>query len=349
MDPSDLLIDLVNIRTDGSSNKEMIVYLKGLFKQYQVKRLALVQGDDNLQGMVVKIAGKDSRRPVVFVMHTDTVVGDWFKEAVDAGDEIVGLGSADMKSGIACVCAAVSQADYDRDVYLVFTCDEEMQARSGYALRRELTMRDAIVIVPEPSARRICVGQNGCVSYRVTTTGVVSHGSLATEGDNQNAINKMIAIAGFIDDQAWRKEGIASQNIGYIEGGTRSNIVPEKCIMKFEQRYLPGSNIVKAAAEMSDKLLGLGASNVEISFLKEGLRNEDAALIERFKSIVDSVYPCTTDSYPAWTEAATFKDVGECFIFGPGDLKDAHKPQERVRKDDLKIFTQAYRELLRRL
>ncbi|MCA9459074.1 MAG: M20/M25/M40 family metallo-hydrolase [Nanoarchaeota archaeon] len=355
MNEKELLIDLVNIKSQrGISNIGMINYLKKLFVGHNIKEVIHSKDNVPLYNLIVKIEGSNNlnKPPIIFVMHTDTVIGEWFQKHEESNSRIIGLGSCDMKGGITSACCAVLKKIYDRDLYLIFTSDEESGGYGGKLIKETFKLdKKAIVIVTEPTSKKIFTSQNSCVGYQVDTSGIPKHASLSTFENNlnNNAIYKMFLISNFLMDYEKKSDKLHSQNIGYINGGTSSNIVSETCKMKFEQRFKPGVNIKRKAEETISSLYNLNAKNIKISFFGESFSNENISLLDKIENLVSSFFEIEFATFTAWSEAGTFDYLGDCIIFGPGEIEMAHKNNESIDIKEVEIFTEIYSKLIEKL
>lgn len=357
MDEILLLKELVSIRSDPSrSNKDMITFLSGLFINYPQEIIEQDKKGLKLYNLIIKIpatikVATDVRlRPIIFVMHSDTVEGEWFEDVVETDTRIIGLGSCDMKAGIASVCSAVLENSYDRDIFLTFSSDEETSGKGAKIINEKLDVEDALIIIPEPTSRKINNSQNSCISYEVTTVGQRQHASIDMNFNNTNsAILKMIKLCTFLADCFKIDSDISSQNIGRIHGGITPNIVADRCVMSFEQRFVPGVDIDKKKEDMVILLNKLGASDVKITFFGKDFNNNNKGLEKSITDMISKYFEPKFENLKAWTEAGIFSDRGECIIFGPGDVNFAHTKGEYVEKDDIKIFKNIYSEFIEKL
>ncbi|MBN2459817.1 M20/M25/M40 family metallo-hydrolase [Candidatus Woesearchaeota archaeon] len=355
MEPIELLKRLVDIKSDcTASNREVIDVISGLFAQYRREIIPQAKSNTGMYNLIIKIKAKckNKKKSFVFVMHTDTVKGKWFRKSVESEGKIIGLGSCDMKAGIAAVCTAVLEQDYERDIYLVFNSDEETSGLGANLTSARLSVKDAIVIVPEPTSGKICIGQNSCVGYEIATKGRSFHSSLnkdAAFNMKNNAISKMSKIISFLNVNQKQNKSIDSQNIGFIEGGITANVIPDYCKMKFEQRFKPISNTKFEIANSIKELQRLGAVDIKLNFNGESFINNNKKLIDKFQKIVTKYYPATTGLFKAWSDAVIFRKSGSCFIFGPGNYEQAHQKGEYVKKSEVIMFKKIYQELLTKM
>lgn len=354
----ELLKKLVSIRSEPSkSNKEIIMFISELFKVYPQRMLQQEKNGLELFNLIITIPikegikkNKESFKPIIFCMHSDTVEGEWFGEVLETNRDIIGLGSCDMKAGIASVCSAVLEADTNREIYLVFSSDEETSGKGARLISEKLDVNNAIIIVPEPTSRKVNNSQNSCLSFEITVEGIRQHASISTDFNNKNnAIIKMVRICKYLIDYPRTDSDLTSQNIGFINGGITSNMVADKCVMKFEQRFLPGTNVNNKIWDMTLALQKLGASSVKLRFFGEDFSNNNKDIEKKVGEIVSKYFVPKFEKFKAWSEAGIFCDKGECMIFGPGDSNLAHTKNESVEKKEVTIFKDIYSDFIREL
>ncbi len=352
VDPIKMAFELVTIRSSPDvSNKEIINYLKEKFSNFETKIIFQKKGNIDLFNLIVKIPSKNKKsKPIVFLMHTDTVLGSWLKDVTEVDDKIIGLGACDMKGAISSACSAALKKEYNRDIYLLFSSDEETTTKGVVLIKNELDIENAVFIATEPSSHKILSSQNSIVSYVIETSGKQAHSSLATKGFNKknNAIHKMIKICDYFLSLEGSKK-IAAQNIGVIGGGSASNIVSDKCFVRISQRFNPEVNHIKESNKVISKVMNLGASRAEFSFRGKGFSDKNKKLVSKFKKIVSKHFLVEVGKFVAWSEAGEFSDLGNCFIFGPGKFEDAHTINESIQKSEILLFEKIYVDLIENL
>lgn len=371
-DVVDILKNLISIDSQCiKSNKRIIDYISAFFENSSKFSCQLFSynkaNSDNLElyNLVVKIKGKSSVSPLVFVAHTDTVPASSFWKnqefvAVEKEGKIFGLGSCDMKAGLACMISSALSLDKipEQDIFLVFDSDEELNGEGGRRIVKELNFSNARIVVAEPSSKKIFYKQKGCLDMEIVSKGVSLHSSKTNSKNNleNNAIYKMNLIINqlfeyekSIEEKQDSDLGKASFNIGFISGGTSANVVADSCSILVSRRLLPFENIDLEAdkinsicedvvSDCESKIVFYGqsfSSNKEGNFAKQ---------LEKLSSKYLNI--CEFGFMSAWTEAALFSNFGETFIFGPGDISLCHVPFEYVFVSDLRAFVKIYFDLM---
>src|SRR5262249_28320616 len=131
---------------------------------------------------VVARAGRRGARRLLFNGHLDVVGTDgmihdpWSADAING--RMYGRGSADMKSGIASMCAAAARVadSVNGEIVIAAVTDEEFESVGTRALIASGVRADA-AIVTEPTSLAIMPAHLGFVWIDVTTHGRAAHGS----------------------------------------------------------------------------------------------------------------------------------------------------------------------------
>jgi succinyl-diaminopimelate desuccinylase len=277
---------------------------------------------------------------VVIAGHIDTVpVNRNLPSRLD-GDLLYGLGSCDMKGGVAVSLLLAAGLDApSRDVTYVFYEAEEVEAdRNGLGLiaaeRPELLAADFAVLM-EPSNAGVEAGCQGTLRVDVTTTGKRAHSARAWNG--VNAIHGAGAILDrltrysprqpVIDGLTYR-EGL---NAVAIEGGVAGNVVPDACTVSVNYRFAPDRSEVEAAAHIREVFDGFELVVVDSApGALPGLDRPAAA------AFLEAVGGPARPKF-GWTDVSRFSALGIPAVnFGPGDPELAHAQAEHVPVDQLR-------------
>jgi succinyl-diaminopimelate desuccinylase len=271
---------------------------------------------------------------VVVAGHIDTVpVNRNLPSRLD-GDLLYGLGSCDMKGGVAVslLLAAGIQAP-SRDVTYVFYEAEEVEAdRNGLGLiaseRPELLAADFAVLM-EPSNAGVEAGCQGTMRVDVTTTGRRAHSARAWNGVNAihgagailDRLARYVPRQPVIDGLTYR-EGL---NAVAIEGGVAGNVIPDACTVSVNYRFAPDRSEEEAAALMSEVFEGF--EPVVVDSAPGALPGLDRPAAAAFVAAVGG----TAHPKFGWTDVSRFSALGVPAVnFGPGDPELAHSQAEHV-------------------
>ena len=189
-------------------------------------------------------SGKDG---ILLLCHMDTVfpLGTIQKTPFhENGEKIFGPGTLDMKAGIVIALAAIEQAQkqgLSRPVTLLCTSDEEIGSHTSRTLIEQLAKESALALIMEGALLdgSLKTWRKGVGSLWVTVKGRAAHSGGAHQ-DGRNAIEEMahlvLAIQKLTD---YEKQ--TTVNVGVIQGGTVSNVVPEEASIEVDIRGMqPG-------------------------------------------------------------------------------------------------------------
>jgi succinyl-diaminopimelate desuccinylase len=278
--------------------------------------------------------------------HLDTVPANGNATPRIEGDVLHGLGSADMKGGLAVLLrlAEALHAEPDaarHDVTLAFyECEEVADQFNGlrkvFAAREELLAGDFAVLL-EPTDGWVEAGCQGVLSVRARFDGERAHTARPWMGRNaiHRAADVLARLAAHeadtvdIDGLAYRE----SLQTVHIDGGIadKYNVVPDVCTIVVNRRFAPG--YTAAEAEVQVRALLEGADDVEVLQAQSGaLPNLANPLVAEFvEGLSLPVRPKL-----GWTDVARFASRGvPALNFGPGDPTIAHTAGEFVTRDSL--------------
>lgn len=312
-------------------------------------------------------------RPGVLVLgHSDVVpagVG-WtaapFSPRVADG-WLTGRGAADMKGGIAAALqalGAVHQVLPQMPLELLITVDEEDLATgidAYLAADTEDRERYLACIVAEPTDLAVVVACRGAANLEIEVTGRAAHAGRPEDG--ANAITTAARIAGWIaDDHARMRAGAsgllgsATWNVGRIEGGHGTSIVPDRCTLLVDRRLMPGEDGQAALAQLQAGIadaLGDSGCDAQAALLMEmpGFQTEPThpLVTTAVDALVAEGGAAPVEAWTAACEGGFIARHHGCptIILGPGDITgQAHQPDERVPIVDLATAARAYTRLL---
>jgi glutamate carboxypeptidase len=191
------------------------------------------QFGDHLQ---VDFPGKSGGKPIMLLGHLDTVypLGTLTTMPFRVADgRLWGPGSFDMKSGIAFMLHAIEGLrqwhgdELPRPVTVLLVSDEEVGSDSSRHITENLARKAAAVLVLEPAygpKGAVKTARKGVGEYVLKVRGKAAHSGLDFEKGESAIIElaqQIMAISKLTD----LKRGI-SVNIGTVQGGTRSNVIP---------------------------------------------------------------------------------------------------------------------------
>jgi succinyl-diaminopimelate desuccinylase len=295
--------------------------------------------------------GRPSR--VVLGGHLDTVPGE--QGARIEGDVLHGLGSADMKGGLAIYLdLARTVSEPACDVTFVFYAGEEVDARFNglaqlFADRPELLEGD-VAILGEPTEGWVEAGCQGTMRFELTLAGARAHTARPWMG--VNAVHRLGKVLAVLDAYEARRPVIdgcefreALQAVR-VEGGIANNVVPDTATLIINHRVAPDRTIAEAEAHVRELLTPVLAEGDVLTLLAAdppAIPGLDRPLL---KGMVErSGLPVRAKL--GWTDVARFSEHGIPAVnLGPGDPVLAHTADERVERATLESVHAALLDLL---
>ena len=319
----------------------------------------LQEGIPHRPNVIARIGPRDA--PALMLNgHLDVVgvegmVHDPFAAEVRA-DCIYGRGSADMKGGIAAMCAAaVAAADRtsERQIVITAVADEEYESLGMRALVASGIRADAAIIT-EPTRLAICPAHRGFVWMDVTFRGRAAHGSRYDIG--VDAITHAGLVLSELEKlERAREQGTRHQLLGrgslhasIIRGGVGMSTYPEECVLSLERRTLPGETADDAVREIETACAAVRGRDsrldARITQTTSQLPSDvsvDSPIVGRLKRALEhESVPTKIEGMPAWTDAALLNEAGiPTICFGPGDIALAHAAEEFVPIADVETAT----------
>ncbi len=301
-------------------------YLESL--GYTVELQEVVDGRKN----VIATASDD---PKVFLStHMDTVPP--FIAPTEDEEKIFGRGSCDAKGIIASqiIAAEKLRSDGIDQIGLLYTVDEEESCLGAkVANDHPIAAKCEYLINGEPTDLDLGIGSKGSLRMLLKTKGKAAHSAYPEMGES--AIEKMIAVlTDILAAELPRDEffGETTLNIGTINGGLKTNVVPP-----FAEAGLHIRMVTELAPvlEVLEKAID-GRAELETMSLSLPVK---MLAVDGFKQ---KVVRFTTDipNLPNW---------GTPLLLGPGSILDAHTSHEFVLKKDLETAVGLYVELVKQL
>jgi succinyl-diaminopimelate desuccinylase len=287
---------------------------------------------------------------LVLAGHTDTVPVNGNDRARVEGDTLFGLGSSDMKGGLAVfleLALAVGRGEITPRVDLTFVfyaCEEVAREHNGllelFRERPDLTSCDA-AILGEPTDAWIEAGCQGAFSVELTFAGQRAHSARPWTG--VNAIHRAGAAIERIRDWPGRQPVIdgceyrEAMQVVLVTGGVARNVVPDRCTITVNHRFAPDHDLEAARQTVRDVIGDAFDPNADDSWHEidvsmgapPSLRHPLLAnLVERSGRAPRAKL--------GWTDVAFFAEQNiPAANFGPGDPLLAHTQGEFVTRAQL--------------
>ncbi len=288
--------------------------------------------------------------------HTDTVPWDeglWRSDPFklqERDGRLYGLGTADMKSFLALALQAASRFDpaaIARPLILLATADEESTMSGARALAAAGRPRARCAIIGEPTGLRPIRMHKGVMMEAIRLTGRSGHSSDPALGNS--ALEGMHAVLGALLawrknlQQAWRHDDFRvphpTINPGVIQGGDAPNRICGFCELQIDMRPLPGMALGPLRADLEAHLRaaardrGLG---FELTSLVEPIPPFETPRTSVLVAAAEAMTGHSAGAVAFGTEAPFLSQLGmDTIVLGPGDLAQAHQPDEFLALDQI--------------
>lgn len=337
MEKFEVLKKLVKFNTiKDNENSEILDYIEEYLKKLDFKT------ELKNKNLVMSIG---DNHKIGFLGHTDTVEYiDEFKNPFDItinNGYIYGLGTCDMKGGIAAMLDTVKEIDFSKLRYgmkLYFTYDEEIDFGGIHELVEMNEQFPDLMIFGEPTNNELFTGHKGLMEYEISFKGLKAHSSNPAKGisANLNAVKFISELDSFynnvikIDEEPSYEVPYTTMNVGTINGGTAKNSVPAQCDITIDFRIANKKHINKIIKKIED---------LALKYKAEANINE---LIEPFANKIDFLDEIKTTNF--MTEASMVPN-SKRIILGTGPVT-AHEVNEHISIESYKKLIEQYKELI---
>ena len=316
-----------------------------------------VRVSDHGAGAVSLFATRGTPK-LLFNVHLDTVPDSpqWSASPFElrvTDDRAIGLGACDIK-GAAAALLAVANAS-GGDIALLFTTDEEGADPRCVQAFLECKPEFAGVLVAEPTRCKAVLAHRGIQSVLARFEGRAGHASGAQKAAD-SALHQVVrwshAALDFADSQAQQHFGGLHGlrfNLGRVEGGIKANMIAPSAEVRFGMRPLPSMDMDRLLEQLRTM-----SENAPVEFretfrgspLPADTANADARQHDA-RALADALDIPVGEAVDFWTEAALFSQAGyTTFVFGPGDIAQAHSADEWVALEQLETVATHYLRIL---
>jgi succinyl-diaminopimelate desuccinylase len=272
---------------------------------------------------------------VVIAGHIDTVpLADNLPARVEGG-VLWGLGSTDMKAGIAVMLRlAAALPTPSRDVTYVFYDHEEVESvRNGLGrLSRDHAdwLAGDFAVLMEPTDAIVEAGCQGTLRAEVTVRGRRAHSARSWMGVNAihgaaEVLDRLVAYEPrrvLVDGLEYR-EGL---NAVGVRGGVAGNVIPDSCAVSVNYRFAPDRSLEEAEEHVRAVFTGYELE------LMDGAAGAVPGLARPAAAEFVAAIGAPPKPKVAWTDVARFSALGVPAVnYGPGDPQLAHTSDERVQ------------------
>ena len=355
-DVAQLLREIVAIPSNSADGHEdmrcIISHVSEFLKQLGCE---LTTGVEKDRPVLLARCGENAEGGVLFSGHLDTVpVGEgWTRGAGEIEEGIMyGRGTSDMKGGCAAILIAAERLSSEGTPFsILFTTDEETTMKGAEAMAGSVKENRAVIIA-EPTDFDVVFREKGVYQFSIITKGKSAHASLPWLGEN--AISKMGAAITALRQEPVNEGDVADRltiNPDVINGGTKVNVIPDAAYLEVDTRFPPSMTRSDVKMEIRERLgnAGLSWQDYEIKQMHhlppvevDPNREEIRAMLKMAGGRLISV--------PYATEMVMFRPYNDkVMVCGPGEVKEAHVVDEKIRISDVERAAEIYYEYAKHL
>lgn len=296
---------------------------------------------------------------VLFAPHTDTVSVEGMSIEPFSGElregRVWGRGASDTKGTMAAMLWALREsherlAELGHEIWFAGLMSEEADQHGSRALAAE--ERFDFVIAGEPTELQVVHTHKGAAFLNLTTHGVAAHASRPDLGEN--AIEKMLAVLAFIRTELAPEFaaqcdpvlGSSTLSIGTIRGGSKTNVIPDRCEASVDLRFVPAHYRPTIIDDLRARLRQI-VPDVEVTAAPAPPLFTDPA-----HPLIGVLGECGARPVgaPWFCDACYFAERGmPAVALGPGSIAQAHTKDEWIATADLEAGVEFFKRFLARL
>ncbi len=311
---------------------------------------------------------------LVLAGHTDTVpydAGRWQNDPfrlTEADNRLYGLGTADMKAFFALALTAAAPfspllskgGEFLRQPLIILaTADEESTMSGARALVAAGHPKARYAVIGEPTGLRPVRMHKGIFMEAIRLRGQSGHSSDPSLGNN--ALEGIYQVIGEL--LKWRKQlqathvnplfhvPVPTMNLGHLHGGDNPNRICADCELQLDLRPLPGMDMEELRAVLRQRVQQvLEGSGLEIEFvpLSEGTPAMETSAQTEIVQVAERLTKHTASAVAFGTEAPYLTALGmDTIVLGPGDIAQAHQPDEFIALNRLQPMIDVLTQLIR--
>ncbi|MEM3366662.1 MAG: ArgE/DapE family deacylase [Candidatus Methanomethyliaceae archaeon] len=374
--------DLISIPSRNPPGEEKVCaeYIYNKLKEIGIESYMVNAPLPNRPQVVGILRGRKAHPALILNGHIDVVpegnLSLWktlpFDGTVKDG-KIFGRGACDMKTALAMmleVARTLKNRNIEGTIIFTFASGEErLEPGTKYLLTEFLPchgINGDFGIVLEPTQCNIGVAEGGGIWTRVVVKGRASHSSTPEKGIN--AISKAAKLISRIDEYNLSLMKSKSHplvkgpslKVTMINGGVKENIIPETCNLLVERRVLPTESLFEARKELEWLLDEMSRKDFEFKYEVEETTSWEPAEVGKDSFIVEQLinaYKLVLGrepkivGVPYGTDMRNFVNDANipCVIFGPGNIENAHSPNEFISVKEIDISMKVILSLLENL
>lgn len=359
--------DSVSVRSNGSIAALMRSWLEEL--GFEIEQLEMIDPEGEVKVSIVAKRGPGSGG-LAYFCHNDVVpVDDWSAEAggpfsgVVCSGRLWGRGACDMKGSAAAALAAIARIDAKQQkapLYFVVTSDEEHGMHGAKLVSQrsrffaELVAGNTVGIIGEPTELRVVNAHKGGCNLIVTSRGRSAHSS-TTDGLNANwrlidflarvkEVHQRCECEPALQNRAFHPSSL-SLNLVIRNRPAASNITVGSASAQIFLRPMPDVPWEELVAELVQAAESLGLEVSPVSKLPPLHTPVDRPYVQTALELTCQEKPGAV-SYA--TDGCWFTQLNDVIVMGPGNIEQAHRPDEWISLEQLAKGVDLFEKFFRR-
>jgi acetylornithine deacetylase len=328
-----------------------------------------VPGHPGKVNLVATLGGGEPGEGLVLSGHADTVPFDahlWHSDPLQLTEtegKLYGIGTADMKSFLALALDAARgfrSQDLKRPLILLATADEESAMHGARALVESGRALGRYAVIGEPTNLRPVRAHKGVMAEAIRLTGRSGHAS--DPGLGNNALEGMHAVLGALFawrdrlQQRYRDPAFAidypTMNAGHIHGGDNFNRICGHCELHIDVRPIPNQDPATLRAQIRELVEPIATQRglaFEVEPLFPSIPPAETAAGSAIVQAVEGLTRSRAETANFGTETPFLNALGmETIVFGPGDIQQAHQPDEYLALERIPPMVAYLQQLIER-
>ena len=373
----DCLVAFPTVSSD--TNLPLIYFVHDYFAQHGIESIIIPNEDGTKAGLVAQV-GPNVAGGVALSGHSDVVPvegQDWSTDpwsVVEKEGRLYGRGTCDMKGFVALAMAAMVKAksmDLQRPLQFALSRDEEVGLLGAPDVAKGLLDNFAkveAVVVGEPTEMKVVTGHKSCDDLQFHVRGHEVHSSRLNEG-----VSAVMCAARFVE---WvRQQNIESQaktpsataalydppfttlHVGMIHGGTAHNITAKDCYFSIDLRCVGDESTEDWISKIQNQVDTIESEMQKVhsgAFFKMDVMRGPAVVPERDGQAEALARRLTGDNgshtVAYGTDGGHFQKYGfSVVICGPGNIGQAHQPDEFIELSEFNSGAQMLERLVESL
>lgn len=372
MQHMDAVLRLPSISSTNSnidmSNMPVINYLAEQFTAlgFQCEIMPCESSSKHVKANLIATLGSGPGG-LVLAGHTDTVPMDealWSVnplQMTEKDNRIYGLGSTDMKGFFALILEAVRdfvESPMQQPLIVLATSDEETSMFGARKLAELGRPKARYAVIGEPTGMKPIHAHKGVMMESIRLQGRSGHSSDPSLGINameamHDVIGELLKFRAELQEK-YRNPLFAielpTMNLGCIHGGDNPNRICGHCELEFDIRLFPGMEI-EIMRSLIDKRLRPLAERWQVGFelipLFPGLPAFHCPVESDLVKTAERLTGHSAGTVAFGTEAPWLQQIGmDTIVLGPGDIEQAHQPDEYLGLDRVQPCVDLLRELI---